>query len=92
MLEAHQKQAAFALALDIEDVPRFCRRKDHAPLGIRCRNRHGGIIPPNPDERKMPYSPISGHSAIESSELTTCMPAAAKRSSDASACGVKSKR
>lgn len=34
--EAHQEQAAFTLALYIEDIPGSCRRKDHAPLGICC--------------------------------------------------------
>jgi hypothetical protein len=36
MFEAHQKQAAFSLALDLEDVSGLCRRKNYTPLGIRC--------------------------------------------------------
>jgi len=50
--EAHQKQAAFTLDLDVEDVPGSCRRKDHTPLGISRRGRHGGMVPPNRGERK----------------------------------------
>jgi hypothetical protein len=37
--KAHQEQATFALALDLEDIPGTCRRKDHAPLGIRATVR-----------------------------------------------------
>ena len=39
--EAHQEQAAFSLALDIEDIPGPYRRKNNAPLGINFRHRHG---------------------------------------------------
>jgi len=43
-VDAHQEQAAFTLTLDVEYIPRSCRRKDHSPLGIRCRYCHDGIV------------------------------------------------
>jgi hypothetical protein len=46
--ETHHEQAAFTLALDVQYIPRSCPRKDYAPLGIRCRDRHGGIVLPKP--------------------------------------------
>jgi hypothetical protein len=51
-LQAHQEQAAFTLALDVEEISGSCRRKDHAPLGISSGHRHSGIVQPNPGERK----------------------------------------
>jgi hypothetical protein len=32
--KAHQEQAAFTLALDVEDIAWSCHRKEHAPLRI----------------------------------------------------------
>jgi hypothetical protein len=52
MFETHQKNAAFTLALDVEDVSGIRPRKDDATLGVCSRYRHGGIIPPATGERK----------------------------------------
>ncbi len=51
LLNAHQEQPAFALALDIEGVPGARRGNHCSSLGINGRHRHSEIVPLNPGGR-----------------------------------------